>query len=637
MGQCGATGHYAPESVGGRSIGRKKAVLCGINYRGTSAELRGCINDVINQRQIIIQQFGFNPIDILMLTEDENRSQWPYKKTIQDGLKWLYADAKAGDVILFHYSGHGSQYSQKGVQADCICPLDCVNGPWPQSVILDDEIHRDFYDPLPPNCKAIGIFDCCHSGTIANLPVKREMYPPHGAAHEPRARYLPQPGEAQVAMSQAAGLRKGVVSGNYGEHQLWVFSGCQDDQTSADAHEDGQYQGAFSWALFKSLQQDVWNETYIDLLEQIRENLKYRYRQIPALTTTQTAYLNWVYMGHARTIIDKSIPMDEVKPGRRKALLVGINYRQTQNELRGCINDVKAQNHTLLNYYGFHEDNIMILTEDEHRSKWPYKARIQEGWRWLLHGAQEGDMLVFHYSGHGSQMRDVTGTEPSGLSDCICPLDCNKSWPEHIILDTEIHKEVYDFLPDKVKLICLFDCCHSGTVANLNAKRGGLVPMVPEEYNGVRYFDPPACVAEPASPSTKSISGPSSPLSCIRPKAPMVDRKNASGFRRAVHGDHAYKDKLVWVYSGCQDNQTSADAYEDGTYQGAFSWAIQKCLREHRFSMRHGSLLHGIRNKLRGRYAQVPALSTTQQDYFSRFYMAQMDKLHVRSDNACIG
>ena len=37
------------------------------------------------------------------------------------------------------------------------------------------------------------------------------------------------------------------------DHQLWVFSGCQDDQTSADAHVEGIYQGAFTWALLKAL------------------------------------------------------------------------------------------------------------------------------------------------------------------------------------------------------------------------------------------------------------------------------------------------------------------------------------------------------------------------------------------------
>ena len=77
-----------------------------------------------------------------MLNEDQDKSQWPYKKVIIEGLQWLYKDAKAGDLLFFHYSGHGSQYQldKKGMPADCICPLDCLDKKWPEAVILDTEI-----------------------------------------------------------------------------------------------------------------------------------------------------------------------------------------------------------------------------------------------------------------------------------------------------------------------------------------------------------------------------------------------------------------------------------------------------------------------------------------------------------------
>ena len=33
--------------------------------------------------------------------------------------------------------------------SDVICPLDCIDGPWPATVITDSEIHQKLYDPLP--------------------------------------------------------------------------------------------------------------------------------------------------------------------------------------------------------------------------------------------------------------------------------------------------------------------------------------------------------------------------------------------------------------------------------------------------------------------------------------------------------
>ena len=54
--------------------------------------------------------------------------------------------------------------------ADVICPLDCIAGKWPAAVITDKELHEKLYGPLPSGCKAVCLFDCCHSATVTNLP-----------------------------------------------------------------------------------------------------------------------------------------------------------------------------------------------------------------------------------------------------------------------------------------------------------------------------------------------------------------------------------------------------------------------------------------------------------------------------------
>merc|ERR1719401_3145496 len=99
--------------------------------------------------------------------------------------------------------------------------------------------------------------------------------------------------------------------------------------------------------------------------------------------------------------------------------------------------------------------------------------------------------------------------------------------------------------------------------------------------------------------------------------------KKVSGFRRAISDRDVYKNKHVWVYSGCQDHQTSADAYEDGRYQGAFTWALTAALAEHRFCLKHASVLQHVRAILAGRYSQIPALSTTDREFFDRYLLAR--------------
>ncbi|CAJ1413615.1 unnamed protein product, partial [Effrenium voratum] len=112
-----------------------------------------------------------------------------------------------------------------------------------------------------------------------------------------RVRYLPQPEmdieeEERSVKPLGAGMRDVVRKEKFTDHELWVFSGCQDDQTSADAHVEGIYQGAFTWALIKALKKDSFTENYRDLLIQIKANLESgRYKQVPALSTTHPMFL----------------------------------------------------------------------------------------------------------------------------------------------------------------------------------------------------------------------------------------------------------------------------------------------------------------------------------------------------------
>ena len=92
----------------------------------------------------------------------------------------------------------------------------------------------------------------------------------------------------------------------------------------------------------------------------------------------------------------------------RKALLVGLNhYPNPANNLKGCINDVLQTSRVLQQAYGFDDAREIRLLTDERATT----AAIVERLKWLVAGSQPGDVLVFHYSGHGSQVRDRHGDE----------------------------------------------------------------------------------------------------------------------------------------------------------------------------------------------------------------------------------
>ena len=87
-----------------QSTPRKLALLVGINNYA-SQPLEGCLNDVDLQRNLLIYRFGFNPKDILVLPDAQATRQG----ILTAFEEHLIKQAQPGDVVVYHYSGHGSR------------------------------------------------------------------------------------------------------------------------------------------------------------------------------------------------------------------------------------------------------------------------------------------------------------------------------------------------------------------------------------------------------------------------------------------------------------------------------------------------------------------------------------------------
>eukprot|EP00243_Klebsormidium_subtile_P006492 TRINITY_DN275_c0_g1_i3.p1 TRINITY_DN275_c0_g1~~TRINITY_DN275_c0_g1_i3.p1 ORF type:complete len:147 (+),score=15.71 TRINITY_DN275_c0_g1_i3:148-588(+) len=109
----------------------------------------------------------------------------------------------------------------------------------------------------------------------------------------------------------------------------------------------------------------------------------------------------------------------------KKALLVGCNYPGTQAQLNGCGNDVFGFQNLLIERFGFLEANINILVDMDSRFPKPTGRAVKEALTALVSGANDGDVCLFHYSGHGTQIPNKTGTEEDSLDEAIVPTDMN--------------------------------------------------------------------------------------------------------------------------------------------------------------------------------------------------------------------
>lgn len=232
----------------------------------------------------------------------------------------------------------------------------------------------------------------------------------------------------------------------------------------------------------------------------------------------------------------------------KKALLIGCNYNGTNNELRGCINDVDNIKQRIEAVYGF--NNITIMTDDTKII--PTRINIINGITELLNNTTAGDKLFLSFSGHGTYTDDLNGDEKDGKDEMIVPLDFN------CITDDELKALIHSNLKENVSLFAIFDCCHSGTILDLKY----------QYYSGTS-------------------------------KNTIMDNTN----------DYETNGKVVMI-SGCMDEQTSADSYINNSYQGAMTWAFLNATKENTY-ITFKELIDNMREMLNdSTYTQIPMLSS---------------------------
>ncbi|XP_010532015.1 PREDICTED: metacaspase-5-like [Tarenaya hassleriana] len=145
-------------------MAKKKAALIGINYPGTEVELRGCVNDVWRMHKCLVDQYGFAEEDITVLIDTDDSYTKPTGKNIRRALSDLVGAAKPGDILVVHYSGHGTRVPAETGEDDdtgydeCIVPCD-------MNLIYDDDF-RDLVEKVPDSCRMTIISDSCHSGGL---------------------------------------------------------------------------------------------------------------------------------------------------------------------------------------------------------------------------------------------------------------------------------------------------------------------------------------------------------------------------------------------------------------------------------------------------------------------------------------
>jgi hypothetical protein len=222
----------------------------------------------------------------------------------------------------------------------------------------------------------------------------------------------------------------------------------------------------------------------------------------------------------------------------KKLLSFGINdYPGSQNDLQGCVNDTK----NIVSHLGIFKSSVKnaIAIAKTFKSfgfetqvflnSQVTKEKLRSEVTNLVLAANSGDIIVIHYSGHGTRLIDKNGDESDGYDEALYLYDGAFS-------DDEFSKIMLK-LPTGVECVFMMDSCFSGTITRKINQKARFKPLLVEvDHNG----DP-------------------------------IQRKN-----RILHVKASEMNHLV--FSGCSSTQTSADAQIQGFYNGAFTFYAMDAL-----------------------------------------------------------
>eukprot|EP00760_Papus_ankaliazontas_P013310 PhM_4_TR15688/c3_g1_i1/m.323 len=268
-----------------------KALFVGINYYHQRHKLDGCVNDVSMMLKFI-QKMGYplNNVNCVILVDDPSfpgRNGDPTRANITAAFDWLCQGLVAGDTLFFHYSGHGSQEpDEDGDESDgydeTLVPVDYERS----GQINDDEIFARVVQPLPSGVRMTALMDCCHSGTLLDLPYVWNSSSQH---HHPNHQQQPM-----MTLSNLFSHLHGGGSGGGGggrkkpvNADVIMFSACSDSQTSADISSTkrftipldagpGKSGGACTAALVEAVTSLPQGAPFTQIVSTMNRNLKQR-------------------------------------------------------------------------------------------------------------------------------------------------------------------------------------------------------------------------------------------------------------------------------------------------------------------------------------------------------------------------
>ena len=275
------------------------------------------------------------------------------------------------------------------------------------------------------------------------------------------------------------------------------------------------------------------------------------------------------------------------------ALLVGIDRyapnSDNLSELLGCENDIEEIETYLKNQVAkeWKFNPKKLINEQATRQE------IIKGFQQHLIQAEENDIALFYYSGHGGQEKadeQFRRLEPDGINETLICYD-SRTPGNHDLADKELRYLLFQVAKKNPRVIVILDSCHSGT-ATRNIPQGVRRASKVREKRDFSDF----IFAEDTTFFNDLLS-----------TSEKVNKKKT--------GLELPKGKHI-LFTACRDFQDAKEYLGDnGKERGAFSYFLLKTLEQSNGSLSYLDLARNTEALIRGNVReQVPQIEATNQE-----------------------
>lgn len=251
------------------------ALLVGIdNYPHPVPSLKGCVNDVADVEEYLRGRIDPDKFKLHLLTL---KNQEATRQAIVDGFRQHLCLASSDDVVIFYYSGHGSQelvppefwhLELDRIGETLVCWDSRTETSWD---LADKELTLLIAEVAEKQPHMTIIMDCCHLGSGVSSPLQQTAVRciPADKRQRPSSSYifsLQDALELSVTYRRLEEQPTGWVLPN---KPNILLRACQNHEDAREYFGNSQNRGAFSFFLMEVLKRTNGNLTYLTLFQRV--------------------------------------------------------------------------------------------------------------------------------------------------------------------------------------------------------------------------------------------------------------------------------------------------------------------------------------------------------------------------------